>query len=81
MLQNIDSNLFCTFSALKSLSLAGNKLTLLPLLSKCNELHKLNLNNNMIETIPKDFARLSYLKELRLANNKIDKLPDFMASM
>jgi Leucine-rich repeat (LRR) protein len=72
-INGIAVNTFKKCRILSVLDLSRNKLTSLIFLRQVsNTLLNLNLDSNMIEhLLPYDFAHLSYLVELSLANNKI----------
>lgn len=61
----------------KSLSLKGKDLTLLPdLLFEFPNLEKLNLEHNELRTLPPEIGRLKKLKELYLHGNGLTHLPE-----
>jgi len=68
-----------SYAALKHLDLSFNRLTTIPeSLSECTRLTTLVLKNNMLEDgdWPKDWGRLTSLREVNLSGNDLTRIPE-----
>lgn len=66
---------------LKELYASGNKISNLSVLSKLTKLERIEISNNMIRTLPRDFSSLTSLYYLDLSNNPLGKIPRVLTSL
>ncbi len=66
---------------LQNMSLAQNKITSVPDLSRFRNLSYLDLADNKIKEVPSSINRMSNLRFLSLRNNQLSSLPESMSSM
>ena len=66
----------------KALDISGQNVTrLLPAFGRLNNITRLQMNRNGLESLPSSFGKLTNLVELGLATNKIRKLPASFAKL
>ena len=75
---------FCKLKSLQNLNISSNPLKV-PLSSRCTFemkwLHKLNISNTLITSLPQDIERCRSLEELDISDTKIKELPTVIFKM
>ncbi|KAG8470896.1 hypothetical protein KFE25_009317 [Diacronema lutheri] len=63
------------------LRLRGNGMDRWPELWRIPGLHILDVSENRLQSIPREIAQLSHLKELRISHNDLESLPEELAQL